>query len=165
MSPEQGKIGLSALAITSIKNAGVSNLSQLAFAVGQPGQAISNNDVDTFLQNAMGRAPTLAENAAVRRLAFESQTLLVASLRMVVEQKDDGAPKKIGAAERETRMQAIRNELTRLSITEDSEPSHSLLERACQIHETNTLKYLEPSACTSRSQRSAGLDQDQGVGF
>ena len=94
----------------------------------------------------------IAENNAVRRLAFEAQTILVASLRQIVDQKEDGAPKKIGSAERETRMAAIRTELAGVMIVDESEPSHSLLEKTCQIFETNTLKYLEPAACTSRAQ-------------
>ena len=65
---------------------------------------ISSQEVDAYLLSALGRQPVLSENNAVRRLAFEAQTLLVASLRQIVDQKEDGAPKKIGAAERETRM-------------------------------------------------------------
>ena len=66
----------------------------------------------------MGRDPTLAESNGIRCLAFEAQTLLGASLRQAVEHRDDGAPKRIGAAEREreTRMNAIRAELGGLCI-------------------------------------------------
>ena len=94
--------------MAGLRAAGVNHLSALAFAVGQPGQAIVPGEVDAFLQNALGRVATLAESSAVRRLAFEAQTLLVASLRQIVEQRDDGTLKKIGAAERETCMEAIR---------------------------------------------------------
>ena len=52
-------------------------------------------------------------------------------------------------AERERRLTAIRAELGGITISDDYEPSHLLLEKACQISETNTLKYLEPSSCTS----------------
>ena len=106
--------------------------------------------------SALGRQPVISENNAVRRLAFEARTLLVASLRQIVDQKEDGAPKKIGAAERETRMASIRTELAGLLICDDNEPSHALLEKTCQIFETNTLRYLEPSACTSRTQEVQG---------
>ena len=148
--------GLAQAVVDLIKAAGVNTLSRLAFAVGQPGQAIVPNDVDTFLQTSLGRPATLAESAGVRRLAFEAQTFLVASLRQVVEQRDDGIPKKIGAAERETRMRTLRNELTGLDIQDELEPSHALLERACQINETNSLKYIEPSVCTSRNMEVQG---------
>lgn len=150
------EIGLSQETIQAIKDAGASTLSALAFAVGQPGTPIVSQEVDNFLRAALGRDPTLAENNGVRRLAFEAQTLLVASLRQVVEHRDDGAPKRIGAAERETRMNAIRAELGGLCIADEYEPSHLLLEKACQVHESNTLKYIDPASCTSRCQEVQG---------
>ena len=142
------EIGLSPDAIQAIKDAGA-----------------NPQDVDGFLRNALGRDPSLAENAHVRRLAFEAQTLLVASLRQVIDSKDDGAPKRIGAAERETRMASTRAELGGLTIADENEPSHMLSEKACQIHETNTLKYLEPSACTSRSQEVQGSSKTKELVF
>lgn len=159
------EIGLAQAVVDQVKRAGVNTLSRLAFAVGQPGQAIVPNDVDNFLQNCLARAPTLAESAGIRRLAFEAQTFLVASLRQVVEQRDDGIPKKIGAAERETRMRALRAELAGLDIQDEHEPSHALLERACQINETNNLKYIELSICTSRNMEVQGGTKSKELAF
>ena len=156
LAPRAREVGLSGEFVRLLKAAGVNHLSALAFAVGQPGQPIVPAEVDAFLQQTLGRAPTLAEKSAVRRLAFEAQTLLVSSLRVKMESRDDGVSKKSWAAERETRLAAIRAELGGISISEDYEPSHLLLEKACQISETNTLKYLEPSSCTSRSQEIQG---------
>lgn len=68
---------------------------------------------------------------------------LIASLRQVVEQRGDGAPKRIGASERELRMNVIKTELAGLSISEENELSHALLERVCQIYGANNLKYIE----------------------
>lgn len=152
------EVGLTPAVVESLKDAGVNHLSALAFAVGQPGQPLAVAEVDTFLQGALGRAAAIAENTAIRRLALEAQMLITASLRQIVESRDDGAPKKIGAAERETRMAAIKAELAGLSISDDNGPSHLLLEKACQIGESNTLKYLEPSSCTSRSQEVQGVE-------
>ena len=125
------EVGLNDQVAQDLKRAGAGTLSKLAFAVGQPGQPIAPQEVDTFLLGALGRAPLIAESNAVRRLAFEAQTLLVASLRQIVDQKDDGAPKKIGSAERETRMGAIRTELAGLMITDENEPSHAHFALAC----------------------------------
>ena len=159
------EIGLADEVIAALQNAGVKNMSQLAFAVGQPGEPLSNQEIDRFLANVLSRPAVLAESTGVRRLAFEAQTFVIASLRQVIEQKDDGAPKKIGAAERETRMNAIKLELGGLSISDDNEPSHALLERACQIFETNTLKYLEPAICTSRAQEVQGGTKSKELSF
>ena len=159
------EIGLLQPVVDQIKASGVNTLSRLAFSVGQPGQAIAPNEIDNFLRAALGRAATLAESAGVRRLAFEAQTFLVASLRQVVEQRDDGIPKKIGAAERESRMRTLRMELTGLDIQEELEPSHALLERACQLNETNNLKYIEPSVCTSRNMEVQGGTKAKELAF
>jgi len=79
------EVGLSEQVVNSLRQAGAGTLSKLAFSVGQLGQPISSQDVDTFLHNALGRAPVIAESNAVRRLAFEAQTILVASLRQIVD--------------------------------------------------------------------------------
>lgn len=159
------EIGLTDAVLQALQAAGVTTLSQLAFTVGQPGQALVPAEVDRFLTQVLGRAPVLAEGTAIRRLAFEAQTLLVASLRQIVDQRDDGAPKRIGAAERDARMQTIRPELGGLTIADENEPSHVLLEKACQIHETNNLKYLEPSMCTSRAQEVQGGTKTKELAF
>ena len=62
-------------------------------------------------------------------------------------------------------MTAIRAELGGLCIGDDNEPSHLLLEKACQTGETNTLKYFEPSSCTSRSQEVQGSSKTKEVSF
>ena len=49
------EIGLSDEVVRALKVAGVGNLSQLAFPIGQPGQPIHAVEVDTLLQNALGR--------------------------------------------------------------------------------------------------------------
>lgn len=159
------EIGLANDVVEELKNAGVATLSHLAFAVGQPGQALVPAEVDRFLTNVLGRAPLISESTAIRRLAFEAQTLLIASLRQIVEQRDDGTPKRIGTAERESRMNAIKAELGGLTIAEENEPSHALLERACQVHESNNLKYIEPAVCTSRAQEVQGGSKSKELSF
>ena len=67
--------------------------------------------------------------------------------------------------ERETRMNAIRAELGGLCLADDYEPSHLLLEKACQIQESNTLKYIDPASCTSRSQEVQGSTKTKELAF
>ena len=100
------ELSLTSAAITAIKNHGVSTLSQLAFAVGQPGQPLVDAVIDGFLQGALGRAPALNEAAAIKRAAFEAQTYLIATLRQNVERGDE-TPHKIAFAERASRMEAF----------------------------------------------------------
>ena len=62
-------------------------------------------------------------------------------------------------------MNAIRAELGGLCIADDYEPSHLLLEKACQIQESNTLKYIDPASCTSRSQEAQGSTKTKELAF
>lgn len=136
------ELGLNVPFIQAVKNHGVSTLSHLAFALGQPGQAIDDTAVDAFIQAALGRAAALNEMASLKRAAFEAQTYLVATLRQNVERNDD-QPRKIAFAERTTRLNALKAALAGVTIQGELEPAHSLLDRACSIHEQNCLKYLD----------------------
>jgi hypothetical protein len=62
-------------------------------------------------------------------------------------------------------MNAIRAELGGLCIADEYEPSHLLLEKACQIQESNTLKYIDPASCTSRSQEVQGSTKTKELAF
>ena len=53
------ELGLAQAFIDAIKNHGVATLSQLAFALGQPGQPPADGAVGNFLQAALGRVATL----------------------------------------------------------------------------------------------------------
>ena len=92
-------------------------MAQVAFSVGQPGQPIADTSVEQLVQNAAGRAPTLQEPSCFKRAAFEPQTCLTATLRQAVDRSEDLMPRKIPFAERQTRMDALRNGLTGVSIT------------------------------------------------
>eukprot|EP00438_Fugacium_kawagutii_P006143 Skav228576 [mRNA] locus=scaffold1470:20582:34006:+ [translate_table: standard] len=118
--------------IDAVKAHGAQTLSQLAFALGQPGQPIQDAAVDAFITAATHRAATLQEVANLKRVAFESQTFLIATLRQTVERSDD-TPKKIAYAERATRMENLRRNLTGVSITGELEPAHCLLEKFCHM--------------------------------
>ena len=99
--------GLNATLIESLKRHGVKTLSQLAFAIGQPGQPIADANIEQLIQQAHGRAPHLTEIAILKRAGFEAQTYLTATLRQAVDKSDD-TPRGIPFAERNTRLEAIR---------------------------------------------------------
>ena len=147
--------GLNATLIESLKRHGVKTLSQLAFAIGQPGQPIADANIEQLIQQAHGRAPHLTEIAILKRAAFEAQTYLTATLRQTVDKSDD-TPRRIPFAERNTRLEAIRAVLGGIGISGEHEPAHNLLDRACAMFETNNIKYLELSSCISRSHEVQG---------
>ena len=102
------------------------------------------------IQAAAGRAPTLSETSILKRVAFEAQTYLTATLRQAVDRTDD-APRRIPMAERSTRMEALKANLAGLSITGELEPAHCVLDKMCNMYEANTLKYMDLASCISRS--------------
>lgn len=155
-------VGLSAGALTDLKRHGVTTLASLAFSVGQPGQPIDNTAVDAFLRQAIVNiAITVHDTNVVRRLIFEAHTLVIASLRQTVEQKDDSAPRKVPQAERNERMDQVKRSLAGISVTGEYDPSHALLDRATHMLEHNTIKYIEPAACLSRSAEVLGESKDK----
>ena len=150
------ELGLPAQTVTAIQNHGVRTLSQLAFAVGQPGQPLVDGTINNFLTAALTRAGTLAETTGLKRAAFEAQTYLVATLRQNVERPADEQPRKIAYAERTTRMATLRANLAGVAIDGELEPSHGLLDRACALYESNSLKFLDLATCVSRTQEVQG---------
>ena len=154
------EIGVNQAFIDQVKAQGVQTLSQLGFAVGQPGQPIQNLDVDNFLTLALGRAPTINEAACIKRAAFEAHTMMVATIRQSVDRSDD-VPKKIPFAERVVRMRALETELAGISFTGEHDPAHSVLDKACNIFESNTLKYIDPASCISRALEIQGGSKNQ----
>ena len=48
-------------------------------------------------------------------------------------------------------MQALQGALTGKDISGEQELAHCVLDKACNINESNTLKYLDPVSCVSRS--------------
>ncbi len=141
------ELGLTRPVVDAIKVHGVTPLSQLAFAIGQPGQPLV--DATNFLQGALARGPQLNETSAVKRAAFEAQTYLIATLRQNVERGDE----------------ALRNAVVGISITGEHDPAHCLLDKACQMYETNTLKHLDLASCVSRTLEIQGTTKNRELTF
>ena len=62
----------------------VKTLAHLAFAVGRPGQEVSDADFDAWVQRVAGGAPTMGQLAAIRRLHFEAEVIITATLKAAV---------------------------------------------------------------------------------
>lgn len=148
--------------LAELKNNGIRTLGHLAFAVFRPG---SDFDEAAFNQWArdlnQGVAPTMGALAALRRLHLESEVVLTAALKASVESSEPSAPKAIPVAERSARLDALRARLVGVNIHGAGEPSHALVDEACHQFESRTLKYIEPSRCTSRELEVASGKTDK----
>ena len=89
------------------------------------------------------------ETAILKRVAFETQTYLTATLRQAVDRTDD-APRRIPMAERSTRMEVLRTNLGGISIHGELEPAHCVLDKMCAMFEANSLKHMDLAACISQ---------------
>ena len=164
------EVGLLPGEIASLKNAGIISLARLAFALCPPGQTPSDTQVDQILGNP-DAGVTAGTRAAVKRLVFESHTLIVAELQQKVKHGDEGVASTLAPAERESRLESQRRRLTGLSLVADEEcafESYNLVHNMLQQH---VLLYLAPEKFATRraelqSKKPAKelvLDAKQGV--
>ena len=136
-----------------LHDAGIKTLGSLAFAFSRPGQEFSENDFEQWVKDLTGAAapPNIGAMAALRRLHFESEVVVTASLKAMVEQPSDSqTAKTIPYAERVVRMDRLKATLQGIVIEGHSEPSQALLDECCQQYDQRILRYMEPAKCTSR---------------
>ena len=121
----------------------------------------SQPDEAPFIQaltGVLGGDPlTDPRTPALRRLLYESWTLVTADLRRRVEQAPEDRPRKLPLQERQVRMERLRTKLAGLRIQDDLEPSNALIDEACGLTEEGVLAYIRWSACTKRSQEVDGV--------
>ena len=134
---------------TALKNSGVNTISSLAYAHGQPGQPISNEEFGTWVRQ-LDPLATIGGVSSLKRLLFESQTQLLALLKDQVTNPEPLAPKKVPQAEREARLANLRTRLSGVLIEGHTEPSHALLDQASQMYDQNILRYIPLEKCYSR---------------
>ena len=71
-------------------------------------------------------------------------------LKEQVTNPDPVVARKVPQAEREARMVNLRTRLNGILIEGHGEPSHSLLDSACQMYDQNILRYIPLEKCFSR---------------
>ena len=84
----------------------------LAFAVGQPGVPLVDNEVQTFGRNTFGAMAPMSDVTALKRMVFESHTMILAELREQVSNPEAAATRKLPAVEREAKLRSLRARLT-----------------------------------------------------
>ncbi|CAL1133476.1 unnamed protein product [Cladocopium goreaui] len=135
----------------SLHRAGLQTFGTFAYAHGQPGQNISDEGFETWVTGQLLTGATLADVAGAKRLLFESQTMVLASLQEQVNATDASSIKKVPVVERETKMKAIKKRLTGLLIEGPLEPGHALLDTTASMMQLNEIKYIPPEKCISRT--------------
>ena len=145
---------------TALRNAGVTTISSLAYAHGQPGQPIIPEDFQNWVRQ-LDPAATIGGVSALKRLLFESQTQLLAILKEQVMNPEPSVARKVAPAERESRLTNLKNRLVGVLIEGHSEPSHALLDMASQLYDQNVLRYIPLEKCYSRLTELAHTNKPQ----
>lgn len=94
----------------ALKNSGVSTISAVAYAYGQPGQQIVAEDFHNWVRQ-LEPGVTIGGISALKRLLFESQTQLLAILKEQITNPEPSAARKVPQAEREAGMTNLRARL------------------------------------------------------
>lgn len=131
--------------------ASITTYSELAFAIGTPQTPVPDAEMQRFTDNLHGGPATVGDCAVVKRLHFESITLVMADLRSQVSTGDVSEPaRKLPYVEKVRRLNAQQTRITGLSHRNEQQPSHSLIDMCFQMIESGSLLYVPPSKCTSR---------------
>ena len=93
---------------------------------------------------------TMQDVSSLRRLLFESQTLVMAQLREQVSNPEMQMTRKLPLVEREAKMRQLRARLPGVLLEHQLEPSHALLNLVAQMWETRQFQYIEIAKLTSR---------------
>ena len=124
---------LSDLAVRDLSRLGITSFGLLAYSFGQPGQNIADDAFANWVRQDVNPAITLADSAALKRLLFESHTLVMASLKEQVVAPDSASTRKVPATERDAKMRNVKGALTGLLIEGPLDPGHSLLDACAQM--------------------------------
>lgn len=139
--------------LQNLRDAGIKTLGNLAFAFSRPGQEFTEADFETWVKSLYGDGlePNIGAVAALRRLHFEAEVIVTASLKALVEQPSSSeTAKPIPYAERVVRLDRLKASLQGIVIEGHTEPSQSLLDECCHQYDQRILRYIEPAKCTSR---------------
>jgi hypothetical protein len=93
---------------------------------------------------------------ALKRLFFDSYTLVVNEFRRKLERSADDVPACVPDAERELRRQRIENRLGGVSIVGEMEPSFHLQDLAYALYDGNLVRYIPWESCSKRDSELQG---------
>ena len=144
-----GTVGLPDDSIERLINRGIDTMAKIAYSVGQPGDTPSQADLEGLIDGG-DRNCTIGEISALRRLVFESQTLMIAQIKATVEGKSDEGATELAPAEREDRMKRQAERLRGLSLEGELECGYAGYDTVMKMLQDNAVTYLHPNRFPSR---------------
>ena len=138
---------------TSLDGQGIRSHSAMAFSMGTPQMTPTEEQFVALAQRIFGAGYSVGQMSALRRLHFESTTLVISMVgeRVTSDSADKGdAARKIPLAEKRQRKEDQMARLTGISMVGELDPSHALLDLANQMLESGAIVWLAPSKCSKR---------------
>ena len=123
-------------------------------------KAVFDSALKDFLNDALGAAPDSASMSRYRRLFFEAHALSLEDLKSRVDRSESSEARVVPLPEKLDRIRLQKARLVGISFTPAVEPSHSLIDRACQQLEDNVVSYIELSKCSSRQDETLHAKTD-----
>ncbi|CAJ1339588.1 unnamed protein product [Effrenium voratum] len=114
-------VGLGESETTILQNAGIT--AKLAFSVGQLGETPSTDDLKGLIREG-DEAVSVGQLSCIRRLVFEAQTIMIAQVKSLVENKPEGSL-QLAPAERSERIKKQVERLKGLTLKGELECAHS----------------------------------------
>lgn len=159
------EIGLTDAFLDLLAAGGVETYGSLAFVFAYtPGQ---QDDTPLFdsLRRVIGRALTHAETIHMRRMYFESSALTVAELNSRAQRDDSSEPTKMPAPERVARLDAFKQKYPGLHYSSETEPSHKLVDRVCQMATDQLLEWVPWNQLTTRVHEVTNTQKEMKISF
>lgn len=128
---------------------GITSFSSMAFAIGTPNQPPTDAVFDACATRLFV-APSMGQVGKLRRLLFESQTYVLAQLKLAVTGDQTAGAKKLPLPEKQARLQDIKTRLNGIVLEGEKEPAHSLVDLCQTIFETGNIVWIHPSKCKKR---------------
>ena len=137
--------------LATLKASNIDTYSKLTFSIGSPQKPPSDDEFNAFctlLNNGVDMS--IAEAAAVKRIHFESLTIVVANLKSKASADAATSVQKIPNAEKQARLMTQQRRLNGISITGELQPSHVLIDLVASMCDTNFVVWVPPSKCSKR---------------
>ena len=155
------EIELPAPVQTRLTDLGFTNMARWAYSCSYIPGAADDRAFVTMAVEVAGVDPVPpATLAMLRRLFFESFTMVQAELKSKIERTDEAVVRRIPIAERASRYQAQVRKLRGMVLENELECSDALVDEAMGQFEENRLRYIAWHKCTKRNSELRGIKKE-----
>ena len=157
-------VGLEDALVDRMVASGFNTYANFAFSSSyQPGSTDEGPFVEAVLKKILGDTGAAHAQAPVlRRLFYESYTLVASELKRKMERVDDDKPKIMPLQERASRWNELKKRVTGFSFHEEREPSFQLIDLLAQQTDDGQIRYIIRMAPLRKAiSGSGGAQEDQ----